>query len=496
MTCAEPPPSANGSALGAWIVELLADVCVGQTVVLPRPIAIAGRAFGSFVVERDFRTASKARLLRMLPGDALYISKMGDVRHEHAMMCTLRHMNQRWRQCRTAVCGTTIEAVTYAIFPLGAEAGLVEVVPQSATLRELAQGISHDKRHLRVLHALGRNPAHLNKLAATTVAYLTSGYVLGIRDGHDDNIMLRADGALFRVDFGFVFGATPEIDTPQTVVPRAVSYALGDQRWRAVVAACRCALEALTGSAVGDPPAWDCLSGVAELSSYRQQAWEHTTSLSLEAFCRDVETADRWSLARATKNALREAVRYWTDVEGPSDGVGGGTGALPTGGARDVLYLASDSAKASQPQFGAGSSSPTYFGQGAFPPARACSDAWGGGGGVTHVAMGPLPLPPGDPFAPTPPGSPKGQGQGGEATAEEAAALAEAGATGSSWLQAWPFPLPPGDPFAPSPPGSPRAADPVVLIGSPAARDAEGSPSVAALPTDSLLDAGLLDAAG
>lgn len=42
---------------------------------------------------------------------------------------------------------------------------------------------------------------------------------------------------MFRVDFGFVFGATPEIDSPQTVVARAVTYALGD-RWLEVVAAC------------------------------------------------------------------------------------------------------------------------------------------------------------------------------------------------------------------------------------------------------------------
>ena len=43
----------------------------------------------------------------------------------------------------------------------------------------------------------------------------------------------REDGSLFRVDFGFVFGATPEIDTPQTVVARAVTLALGE-RWMEV----------------------------------------------------------------------------------------------------------------------------------------------------------------------------------------------------------------------------------------------------------------------
>ncbi|CAK0795459.1 unnamed protein product, partial [Prorocentrum cordatum] len=27
------------------------------------------------------------------------------------------------------------------------------------------------------------------------------------------------DGRLFRIDFGFIFGRTPTIDTPQTVIP-------------------------------------------------------------------------------------------------------------------------------------------------------------------------------------------------------------------------------------------------------------------------------------
>ena len=37
-----------------------------------------------------------------------------------------------------------------------------------------------------------------------------------------DGSRATKDGSLFRVDFGFIFGATPELDTPQTVVPKAV----------------------------------------------------------------------------------------------------------------------------------------------------------------------------------------------------------------------------------------------------------------------------------
>lgn len=60
-----------------------------------------------------------------------------------------------------------------------AEGGLVEVVPQSRTLRELSSGVAHEDRHLRVSRALQNDPARLDRLASSTVAYLTAGYALG-----------------------------------------------------------------------------------------------------------------------------------------------------------------------------------------------------------------------------------------------------------------------------------------------------------------------------
>ena len=42
------------------------------------------------------------------------------------------------------------------------------------------------------------------------------------------------DGRLFRVDFGFAWGRTPEIDAPGIFVPNAVYLALGEGRWRQV----------------------------------------------------------------------------------------------------------------------------------------------------------------------------------------------------------------------------------------------------------------------
>lgn len=134
------------------------------------------------------------------------------------------------------------------------------------------------------------------------------GYALGVRDGHDDNLMLRSDGALFRVDFGFVFGRSPGLDAPAIFVPNAVRFALGNLRYGEAMAACGQAMVALTSS--GTPPAWETLRRVPELAPLLPVAWRYTRSLSLEGFCTSVRQADEWSLSRSVKNTAREAIRY------------------------------------------------------------------------------------------------------------------------------------------------------------------------------------------
>lgn len=290
---------------------------------------------------RDFRTGSHARLLDMQPDGRLFICKCGDLSQEHALMCAVRQMNARWRQHRLLVRGCQVEAITYRILPLGTQAGLVEAVPDSKTMYDLGQGCERRERHLRVLRELREDPKRLDRLAATTVGYLTMCYALGIRDGHDDNLMLRSDGAFFRIDFGFAFGKTPEIDTPAVFVPKAIAVALGEHRWAEVVKTCGPALEVLSGddirtlsfapSVTGSslaavstqPPAWDLLRCVPEMGVLLREARAHAKTLSFEAFERELRQADSWSLARATKNTLREAMRYLaihpSELGGPKD---------------------------------------------------------------------------------------------------------------------------------------------------------------------------------
>jgi len=294
----------------AWLPGLLADAAVGCTVQFPQPVTIRGLEFTHAKVEREFRTASKAKLVQLLPHGDNYVVKFEDVWQEYAVMCALRAMNQRWRDRGVVLGSSQVEAVTYAILPLGRVAGLISVVNGSQTMRELSQAVSYEQRNQRVGLALQSDPRRLSRLAASAVAYLTSCYVLGVRDGHDDNIMLRSDGSLFRIDFGFVFGRAPEIDAPALVMPNSVTQALGEQRWHEVIGTCGLALHALCNNATAESPGWDCLRTVHQLGPLLHEARMYTRRLSREGFYHAVRHCDEWSFARATKNTLREALRY------------------------------------------------------------------------------------------------------------------------------------------------------------------------------------------
>lgn len=273
-------------------------------------------------------------------------------------MCAVRQMNRRWRQHGLTVCGgEPIEALAYDIVPLGAQAGLVEEVPDSQTLQELSQGYSMVDRHLRVLRCLRNDPKRLDRLAATTVGYLTMSYVLGIRDGHDENLMLRSDGSFFRVDFGFAFGETPEIDAPSVFVPRAVSHALGPERWADVVHTAGLALRAISGDGVrtlslagptamfgtpGEtPPGWDLLRCVEAMGPFLGRAKAHANTLSFERFEREARQADEWSLSRTAKNTLRQAMRYLALAQREPEAAGAPKAGSPKDwlGALDPLSL-------------------------------------------------------------------------------------------------------------------------------------------------------------
>lgn len=307
-------PEPRSQQVNSEQLQQLSDAPAGKIFGFPGGLELGSQSCSSIMVEKIFHSASNARLLHLQPGNSKVILKFADVRREAAIMSALKKMNELWKKLEIRACGKLVQTLTYEIYPLGEDAGYVEAVGDAWNLRELAK--EPVDRHMRVVKVLP-DADSLNTLAASTVAYLTSGYALGLHDSHDDNIMLRSDGFLFRVDFGYVFGASPALDAPPTVVPNAVLVALGEARWKEVSIVCERALMAVSGD--GEAPGWACVRAVPEMALLHHEAYQYVQGLSLEDFREEVRNAKDWSMSRFAKNRLREVVRYWRHGEERSE---------------------------------------------------------------------------------------------------------------------------------------------------------------------------------
>ena len=158
------------------------------------------------------------------------ILKPEDMGREACAMEIIGRLNHLWKTNGLQICGQTVYAKTYRIFPVGPDRGFVEVVVDSVTVEKLKRDSGSDSEIIsnRAERYLENDNTRLDILAATTVGYLACCYILGIGDGHGDNLMLTKHGELFRIDFGFLFGEKPSgPDAPLVWLPVTLQRALG-----------------------------------------------------------------------------------------------------------------------------------------------------------------------------------------------------------------------------------------------------------------------------
>lgn len=103
--------------------------------------------------------------------------------------------------------------VTYHVVPISTNSGFIEIVPNALTLSDiLARGSISNYLYRSNSN---RKVSEVSSNYSASLAFWTVvTYLLGVGDRHLENIMIRNDGILFHIDYGFVFGA----DTTATFV--------------------------------------------------------------------------------------------------------------------------------------------------------------------------------------------------------------------------------------------------------------------------------------
>lgn len=110
-----------------------------------------------------------------------------------------------------------LKLTPYRILATGANDGLMEFVQDSYPVSyvvakfESPQVLGFLRKHNPDPSAeYGVNPEALNTYVKSVAGYCVLTYLLGIGDRHLDNLMMKTEGHLFHIDFGFIFGADPK----------------------------------------------------------------------------------------------------------------------------------------------------------------------------------------------------------------------------------------------------------------------------------------------
>lgn len=96
--------------------------------------------------------------------------------------------------------------ITYHVQPLTLTSGMIVVVSNATTLFEIS-----NKKRISIQNYLLEKNKHVNvealrlKFVKSAAVTCVLSHVIGVGDRHLDNLMVTDDGALFNIDFGYIF---------------------------------------------------------------------------------------------------------------------------------------------------------------------------------------------------------------------------------------------------------------------------------------------------
>jgi phosphatidylinositol 4-kinase len=125
------------------------------------------------------------------------IKSYDDLRQESFAMQLLQEFDKIFKIERLQV-----RLLPYEVLPLSHEAGIMECVRDAITIDEL-------KRKGKTLLGVLDSRTKRKNFIHTLTAYSLVTYFLQVKDRHNGNIMIRKDGCIFHIDYGFFMSNLP-----------------------------------------------------------------------------------------------------------------------------------------------------------------------------------------------------------------------------------------------------------------------------------------------
>lgn len=162
-----------------------------------------------------------------MSGGQMIVKNGDDLRMDQACLQVFSLLTRLWQQERLELSGLPVVALQYGVCALSRSCGVIQFIPDCVPLKKLG-------REVPVI-ATERG---LTRLITTAAGAFVAGFVLGVADRHDDNILVcKNDASLFHIDFGHILGVEPTIDTAAFAITKDLQRAMGD-RWSTFVDLC------------------------------------------------------------------------------------------------------------------------------------------------------------------------------------------------------------------------------------------------------------------
>eukprot|EP00759_Apiculatamorpha_spiralis_P026084 PhF_6_TR29249/c0_g1_i1/m.42812/K19801/PI4KB; phosphatidylinositol 4-kinase B len=162
------------------------------------------------VVKESIRQASPLGDMEGWDVDA-YIVKYGDNLIQEAFaMQLIRTISDVWKEAQLP-----LHLTTYEVLVTNSEAGLIECITDAKTIDSIKKYYTPGTTLMQHFIKVYGDPTSLRfreaqrRFVESSAAYSVVCYLLQIRDRHNGNILLRRDGTVVHIDFGFLLTTSP-----------------------------------------------------------------------------------------------------------------------------------------------------------------------------------------------------------------------------------------------------------------------------------------------